>query len=128
MGSALESCKGKRLLAKMGDQVFEMIPSIHVPFKIDGHPDSFFRVCRHKKNNKKYWFWLLQDKVGKFCEKKEEIWTCISAHCMVRGVVAGMLLNLRPRKPSFVLCTHTGLGCTLPVGLLPCVASLGFST
>lgn len=80
-----------------------------------------------KRTIKKYYSWLLQGKVGKFCEKRKKIWTCISAYCMVRCVVADMLLNVWPRKPSFVLCTHTGLGCTLLVGVLPCAASLDFS-
>lgn len=98
----------------------------NTPIKID--PDPFFRVCKHKKNNKKYYYWLLQDKMGKSCEKKKKIWARISACSMVKGAVVGMFLNLWPRKDSFfVFCTHTGLSCALPVGVLPCVASLDFS-
>lgn len=127
--SALENCKGKTLRAEMGDRVLKMISSIQVqtPQLKVMHtqiPSSGFLDT--KRLIKTYYYWLLHDKIGKICEKGKKIWTCISAYYMIRNVVKGMLLNLWLEKTSFVFVTHTGLGCAVPVGVLPCVASLDF--
>lgn len=76
MESALQNCKGKRMLAEMGDRMLKIISSIQVltpqlKLKHTQIPSSGFVDTKWTIN--KYYYWLLHDKMGKFCEKRKNL-------------------------------------------------------
>lgn len=131
MGSALESCKGKRLLAEMGGRVFQMVSSIQGPtlqlkFMFTQIPSSGFFTKRAIKNIITGFY---RTRWGNFRKKRKQkrienwdIHQCLLYGYRCSGRHAPDSLA---QKAFFVFCTHSGLGSTLPVGLLPFVASLG---